>query len=171
MIDRLIDLLATSAKLFWPIAVVDEFEGAVVLRLGTFSRDLAPGWHWIWPFAIDRVLTCWTCIQTVDLEPQSLTTANGQAVVVRATVVYVIDDARTHLLKVASAGGVIEDAATGSVSDYIMGRTWEQLQAKDLAHEIGKEIRRKAKEFGVAVRGVYLKDFQRCRSIRILGKQ
>lgn len=171
MIDRLIDLLATSAKLFWPIAVVDEFEGGLVLRLGKFARDLGPGWHWVWPFAIDRVLTCWTCIQTVDLEPQSLTTADGQAVVVRATVVYQIDDPRTHLLKVASAGGVIEDAATGSVSDYIMGRTWEQLQAKDLAHELGKDIRRKARVFGVSVHQVYLKDFQRCRSIRLLGKQ
>lgn len=170
MIDRLIDWLLASARLLWPIAVVDEFEGAVVLRLGKFSRQLEPGWHCIWPFGIERVLVCWTCIQTVDLEPQSLTTADGQGVVVRATVVYVIEDPQTHLLKVASAGGVIEDAATGSVSDYIMARPWDELQAKGLAHEIGKEIRRKAKEFGVAVRGVYLKDFQRCRSIRLLGK-
>ena len=169
MFDKLIDILVSSIKLFIPFHVVDEFQGALVLRFGKFHREIPPGFHWIYPFGIEQVLSCDICLCTVDLKPQSLTTRDEENIVLTATVSYRVEDPKVYLLKVMNAAAVIEDSSTGIIHEFVSKSTWNQLSTGDLAYELEKAIRRKAKNFGIAVDSVYLKDFQKCRAYRIIG--
>ncbi len=169
MFDKLIDLLISSIKLFIPFCVVNEFDGALVLRFGKFHRELCAGFHWIYPLGIEQVLSCEICLCTVDLKPQSLTTRDEENIVLTATVSYRVEDPKIYLLKVMNSAAVIEDSSTGIIHEFISKSTWNDLTTNDLAYELEKSIRRKAKNFGIAVDSVYLKDFQKCRAYRIIG--
>jgi len=169
MLDKLLDFIISSLKFFWPVHVVDEFEGALVLRFGKFHRELVPGFHWIIPFSVDRVLSCEICLCTVDLKPQSLTTRDEENIVLTATVSYRVEDPKIYLLKVMNSAAVIEDSSTGIIHEFVSKSTWQELTTVNLAYELEKSIRRKAKNFGIAVDSVYLKDFQRCKAYRIIG--
>lgn len=169
MFDKLIELLAASIKIFIPFCIVNEFEGAVVLRFGKFHHELSPGFHWIFPLGIEQVLSCEICLCTIDLKPQSLTTRDEENIVLTATVSYRVEDPKIYLLKVMNAASVIEDSSTGIIHEFVSKSTWPELTTTDLAYELEKSIRRKAKNFGIAVDSVYLKDFQRCRTYRFIG--
>lgn len=170
MLDKLIDLILSSLQLIWPLAVIDEYERGIVLRLGRFNRDLQSGLHWLWPFGIETILKTNVCVETVDLEPQSLTTKDTLAVVFRASVSFSVTDARKFLLEVENASSVIQDAATGHIYGYVRKRTLHELYSTDLGVELCKLVRRKAERFGVCIESIDIKDFQQCRTHRLMTK-
>jgi regulator of protease activity HflC (stomatin/prohibitin superfamily) len=169
MLDRLIDLLVGSLRMFQFWVVVDEYERAIVLRLGKFRRVLEPGFHWVIPFHIDRVIHDNVVPRTVDLGPQSLTTSDGKLVVVSAIVTARIDDVQKATLNVESVSHALRDSCVAEVAGVVSSRTWEQLlEADALEADLRKACQKRATKWGIEIIRAQFSSMTPCRSIRLL---
>jgi regulator of protease activity HflC (stomatin/prohibitin superfamily) len=169
MIDRLVDLLVQCIRLFQFFTVIADYERGVFLRFGRFNRLAAPGFHWMWPFNVEALLSTNVVPETMNVGPQSLTTKDGVSVVVGGVVTFSIEDAHKFLLEIEGGNQVIEDATYGIVSRFVMDKAWDELRACDLAGELTKAVRRQAKRYGVNVQTYQISDFTRSRSFRLMA--
>ena len=167
MFDRLIDLLLDSLGLFKFWEIIEPYEQAVVTRLGIYHRTLEPGFHWVVPLAIERVYGDSVVPTTHDLAPQSLTTADGRSVVIRAVITRSITDIRKAVLECEGVENVLVDSATGAVADAVRAHEWDELSSKDFAQALTAEVRDRAKPWGVKIHRVQLADISASRSLRL----
>jgi regulator of protease activity HflC (stomatin/prohibitin superfamily) len=169
MFERLIDLLVEFAGLFKFWEIVEPYEEAVVTRLGKYHRSLTEGFHWVAPFAIERVYSDSVVPTTHDLAPQSLTTKDGRSVVVRAVITRSITDIRKAVLECEGVENVLVDSAVGAVADAVRAYEWEQLASKEFAVALTSEVRERARPWGVKIHKVQLADISASRSLRLWG--
>lgn len=182
MFDRLIDLLLDSLGLFKFWEVVDEYECGVVLTLGRVRErerrwefwkrpncEMPSGFHFVFPFAIERVLSDSVVPVTHALDPQSLTTADGRSVVVRAVITRSITDIRKALLECEGVETVLVDSAVGAVADAVRAHAWDDLSSKEFAKALTDEVRERARPWGVKIHRVQLADISASRSLRVWG--
>ena len=169
MLDRLVDFLLASIRLFQFCVIVRTYQQGVVLRYGKFHRLIEPGFHWLIPFAIEEALTENVVLEIMTVGPQSLTTKDDIPIVISTKVSFTVVDVKTFLLSIEGAGQVIEDSTYGVVASYITARTWtELLAADDLANKLTIKVRAAAKIYGVDIVRVQLADFTRSRSLRLI---
>lgn len=168
MFDKLIDLFVQFLHLFQFCFIVRSYQKGLVLRFGILHRKVGPGFHWLWPAAIEEYMVVDVVRETAIVGPQSLTTKDGVSIIVSTLVTSTIFDEETFLLKNEGAHTVLEDSTCGTVSDFILERTWAQLQSLDVSNELAKAIRRRAKLQGVEILDAHLVDFTRSRSLRLM---
>lgn len=168
MLDRLIDLLLQWVDWFVPFAVVDAFERAVVLRLGVFRRELAPGFHWVMPFGIDRVIADNVVPRTLNLAAQSLTTSDGSQIVIGVIVTARIHDIQKALLEVETVDEALQDSCYAEIARVVHEHTWEELQADSINDALLKACRKRAFTYGVEILRAQVSDLARCKSLRLI---
>lgn len=168
MFDKLFERLADLAEWFVPFSVVDEYEEGVVLRFGRFTRVLGPGFHWIWPFGVDRVITDNVVWRTNDLQVQSLVTKDGRTITVCAVITSRIRNIQKALLDVEGVDDALIDACAGAVGAYVSSRTWEELTDTRVPDELATACQKGATRYGIEIGRVQLKDLTPSRAIRLL---
>ena len=168
MFDRLVDLFVQFLHLFRFFTAIRAYEGGVVLRFGKFHRVVEPGFRWMWPFRIEEVLVASVALETIRLDPQSLTSKDGVSVVIAVVVTYSVSDVHAYLIRVWNAQNVIEDSALGIVARVVESSTWEQLVKPDFSEDLARQTRRAARKWGVDVSNVQVVDLTRSRSIRLI---
>lgn len=169
MFDKLIDKIIEFIGLFQFWIVLEPYQGGVRIRLGKWIKVLTPGPHLILPFGIDNCIYENVVVETMRLKPQSLTTKDGKSVVVSSVVTFTIEDVLKFLLEVEGRNAIIEDSGYGATSNFILHKTWQELNAMDdIGNELAKVIRRQCKLYGVKVSTVQVVDFTQCRSIRLM---
>ena len=136
-----------------------EYERAVLFRLGRLGTTKGPGWYWLIPF-IDRVVTVDIRTVTVQLETQETITRDGVAVRVNAVLWYrAIDPARVVTSVENYRGAVVQAAETG-MRDAIGQSDLDQM----LKDRIGINKRllglleAAAGRWGIAIDAVEIKD-------------
>lgn len=179
MFDKLIDLLAQFWDRLLPFEIIDQYAEGVVLTLGRLrprerkwefwkrkSTHLGPGFHWIWPF-FEKVLSDVVVPTTFNLQPQSLTTADGQCVVVSMVITRSISDIEKSLLEVENPDNALVDSSCGAVAKAVRQTTWDDLHRPEFEQLVLEEIRKRAKEYGIRIHRAQLSDISKARSIRI----
>jgi len=169
MFDKLVDLLIQFLDLFFFVRIVDEWESGVVLRFGRFHRLAGPGWRLIVPLGVERLITQDTYPVVSKLAVQSLTTADGFAVSVRALVTWRAQNVRKVLLECGGAEEALVDSVTGVVARNVMAVNWRDLVSEEFAKMVTSDVTRKARTWGVKVLAVQLSDVVKCRTYRIMG--
>lgn len=167
MFDRIIDLLLQWVGWFIPFVVVDQFERAVVLRFGKHVRTLEPGFHWIWPFEIERVIADNVVPRTVNLSAQSLVTKDGRFVVLGGIVTARIEDIVAATLEVEAVDHALQDACYGAIGTLVAASTWDEIREEAFIHELTKACRKPARRFGIDIMRVQLSDLTLARTLRI----
>lgn len=166
MLDRLLDLLVNVWQSILPWIVLDEWQRAVVLRLGRFHRDIGPGFHWVIPFAecayYESVVP-----DTHLLAAQPLTTRDGVPVSVQAMLLYQIRDVR-KLLLVGDKTRALHDSAAGIIAAQVASGTWDQLTAGEVTGEAYKAIRARGFRYGIEVMELQFAGLQKSRSYMLL---
>lgn len=167
MFDKLFELI----KIIWneivPYFVVSEMESACVLRFGKFHKVAKKGLHFKMPIA-DVIYQYYVVTQTSHLSPQTLTTADGKSIVVKAIVRFNIKDVRAYTLGVWDAHDAIGDTVQGIINNIIKTYTWEQImsgiedQATQKAHEA-------LSSWGIDVERITLSDMGLIRTIRLIN--
>ncbi|WP_380784802.1 slipin family protein [Sphingomonas sp. R86521] len=110
LVIPLIILLGLASKTF---GVNQEYQRAVLFRLGRLGTTKGPGWYWLIPF-IDRVVKVDIRTVTVQLETQETITRDGVAVRVNAVLWYrAADPARVVTSVEAYQSAVVQAAETG----------------------------------------------------------
>ena len=167
MFDKLLDVILQWFTFFIPFVVIDAFERAVVLRFGKPHVDLEPGFHWIIPFQVDRVLADNVVPRTINLGSQSLTTKDGNAVVVAGVVTAQIRDIRKATLEVEGVDDAMQDSCYGAIGALVAAHTWEEVQHEDFSDVLTKACRKQAWRFGIEIQKVQLSDLTIARTYRL----
>lgn len=166
--DRLIDFLVSILDLFKFWVVLDEFERGVLLRLGRFQREVGPGFHWLFPFNVDKVLCDNVVPRTVGLGAQALVTKDGKPVAVTAVVTASIRNVQKALLEVEGVDHALVDSCMAAVGAYVAATTWDELRTSESLPALTKACRAQAFRYGVEVHRVQLADLSPARTVRLL---
>lgn len=83
------------------LRIAQEYERAIVFRLGRFVGGRGPGLYWIIPF-IERQLTIDMRTKTVDLEQQETITKDSVTIKVNAVLWFRVTDPAAAVIKVAN---------------------------------------------------------------------
>ena len=165
MFDKLIALIQQFLNELIPIFIIDEWEEAIVLRFGKFHKATKPGIYFKIPF-FDSVWKHTVITQSIDIPPQSVTTADGHNVVVKGIIRFSIVDIKTFLLTITQPADVLTDTTGGMIRETIEDTRWADIIDIDkrLTTEVGKFV----KKWGIKVEKVTLTDLQIANSIRII---
>lgn len=171
MFDRLFDLLSQFFGLFQFWVVIDEYERGVLLTLGKRRKwrtaVLQPGFHFVIPFNIDSVYVDNIVPSLMNLGQQSLTTADGKAVVITAVIMWSILDIEKILIEVEDADSALEEAASGIIGESVEQTPWDDLHGTDFAETVTDEITEQVKLWGIRIHSVRLKDLTLAPSLRL----
>lgn len=167
MLERLIDFIVELRDNAKPFAVIDAWEGGVVLRLGKFHRELAPGYHWKWPF-VEQVSEVTTVETTLRLPPQTLTTKDGRGVVASAIVKYEVTKLEPYVTKIFDQNDVLADVTMGAVRRAVTSTDYEKLMADPPEREILEIVRSAVNKYGFRVHGVTFVDLAEVWSVRLI---
>ena len=165
MFDKLIEFLIKLGKdvLLW--VVIEEWNEAVLLRFGKFVKVLKPGIHFKIPF-FDSVWETETITQSIDMNPQSITTADGKNIVVKAIIRFSVVDTKTYVTSIMKPHDVLVDTTQGMIREIIEDTRWYDLVGidKQLTTEVGKFMKR----WGIKVEKVTLTDLAEIPSYRVI---
>ena len=167
MFERLIDLLASGWDYIAPFVVIDAYQGAVVLRFGRYSRTLEAGFHWKWPLA-ERAIEVDTCLTTLRLAPQTLTSHDGKSLVVAAIVKYRIVDPKPYVIGILDQVDVLADVSMGAIAQCVRAVDAATLFSDPPEGKVATAIRRQVNRFGFEIEAVTFTDLGRVNSLRLI---
>jgi regulator of protease activity HflC (stomatin/prohibitin superfamily) len=166
MFDKLIDLIVTFIHEALPFKIVNEWEQGVHLRFGKFIRIVKPGLRGKISF-FDTILTTPVITQTVNLSPQTVTSADERSVVLSSIVRYHIYDVEKFLLGVMHANDVLVDTTQGIIRDIVEDTTWSELV--DLTNRVTPEVNKQVQKWGINVEMISFPDLGEITTYRIIG--
>jgi len=167
MFDRLIDLALQFIDLFRFFVVIDEFERAVILRLGRYYKVLESGLHFILPLNIDNVLIDNVVPRTINLGAQGLTTADGKTITLSAVITAQIRDVRKAMLEVEHVNEAIVDSCYATIGDLVVAHSWDQIRKPEFSDTLLKACRKQAFKYGIEILRVQLSDLTPSRALRL----
>lgn len=167
MFEKLIDLLIQLWDRLSPLFIVKVFQGAAVLRFGRFNREVGPGIYWKIP-VIEDVMFVETCITTIRLPPQTVTTKDGKSVVVSVIAKYQVTDLEPYVTKIWDQHDVLADCTMGAVRKSVTEMDWLALVTEPPEKRITEIARRETEQFGFKILRVTFIDLGNVRSIRLI---
>lgn len=165
MFDKLITLIQEFIHDLVPFFIVNEWEQGIMLRAGKFNKVLMPGLYVKIPF-LDSVWKYTVITQSIDIPPQSTTTADNYNVVVKGIIRYSIFDIKSFLMNINQPADVLTDTTGGMIREIIENTRWENLV--DVDKRLTREVGTFVKKWGIKVEKVTLTDLQMADSIRII---
>jgi len=169
MFDKLIDFLISIIELFRFFWVIREWEEGIILRLGKYTgKIMKPGFHFIWPFAIDEVHTINILRDVVELEPQTIVMVDKVVVVTQAIISFQVINSETCLVKVGNELNALQEFTQGAIHAVISNSNYSDANVKDLEKLIIKEARKEISDWGIKIHSITIKSFGRMTSIRLI---
>ncbi len=167
-IRELWDILWEVLGFFQIATVVDEWEEGVIMRFGKFKRVVKPGLRWHLPFDIDEVVTMNVKPDSMELEEQVLTTADGYKVVISVNLLWSIFDIRKCVIDVEDAADTLSDIALGYVHDLVEVTDLDDISTKTFRTALKRAIQKQARKFGITVSTAKVANFAETRVYRLI---
>ena len=155
-------LIVLVFLLFTSLRVANEYERAVVFRLGRLMGTRGPGLYFLIPFGIERQRTVDLRTRTIDVESQESITKDSVTVKVNAVVWMKIVDPVKSVIAVANYYNAAYQVALTSLRN-IIGQHYldEVLKERDKINAALQEMVDAATEpWGVTVEMVEMKDVE-----------
>lgn len=137
-----------------PVLVLRCYEGGVLLRLGTYRKNLKEGINFKLPL-IDEVHVVITTIDTFHISPVDITTLDNKQVSVEPIIKFDITDPKKYLVDVNEAAGNIHDIARGIIADYLTDCTWDDIKKKTTLTAIKNALKKECDDMGINIYKVY----------------
>lgn len=171
MLDSLLQWLQRIWDSINPFVIIDQYEGAILLRMGKKKRDLTTGFHFL-PLKIvliDKVLSKIVTRDTISLIDVHITTSDGKTVSVGTIIDLEVVDVSTFLLDFNDADSNMKDVCRGVVTDYLTDISWEEMKKKSTLTAIKNKLKNKLSEMGVNVHQVYFSSMVLTRAFTIFS--
>jgi len=165
--ERLFDFLIQCWNHIVPFTIVIQSQNAGVLRFGVYHRTLEPGFHWKWPF-VEEVNAQNTCVTTLRLPPQTLTTCDGRIVVVSAIVKYQIKDVKPYITEIWDQTDVLADVTLGAVRKVVNATAYDAVVRDPHEDEVLKAVRAEVNKYGFRVMAITFTDLAEVWSVRLI---
>lgn len=153
------------------VKIVRATHAGVRFRHGKTAEAIKPGLCVYWPI-VTEVDIIPVARQTHNLPSQSLTTKDGEKVVVSGVVVYSIKDIVACMAKNWDVSDTINDITMCAITHVITQHTYSHILENitgGIQTELTKETRRKLKSYGVKVVRTALTDFSTALVIKNIG--
>lgn len=156
LIVILVVLLPTILKSF---GVNQEYERAVLFRLGRLGDQKGPGWYWLIPW-IDRVQRVDLRTVTMALDTQETVTRDGVPVKVNAVLWFRAQDATRVVTTVENWQRAVIQAAETAMRDAIGQSDLDQLLKERVLinNRLQEMLARACEHWGVIVDSIEMKD-------------
>jgi regulator of protease activity HflC (stomatin/prohibitin superfamily) len=142
--------------------IAQEYQRAVVFRLGRHQGLRGPGLYWIIPLGIDRAVTIDVRTRTVSAEQQETITRDSVTVKLNAVLWYRITDAAKSVIEVADAQDAVYQLALTSLRNSIGRHDLDEvLQERDKINELLRQnIAGSTTLWGIEVERFEMKDVE-----------
>lgn len=167
MFEKLFELILQFLDGFQFATIIDAYEEAVVLRFGKFSRTLGPGFHWVWPLWIEKVLNENVVVHTTRGNNQILTTLDGKAIIISGTIRWSINDIKKSLLGVGDLYDAWRDITFAQISRLVQDTSWEDIRKAEFNDKLTTACRKIGWRYGVEVEAVQVTDLALTRSFTL----
>jgi regulator of protease activity HflC (stomatin/prohibitin superfamily) len=167
MFDRIFEFLAEWARIFRCFTVVDEYQRAVILRWGKFHAEVGPGFHWLLPLCIDKVISDNVVARTKTLAAQSLVTSDGKQIVISVAVTSSINNIRKATIGVEHVDQALLDSCAGAIAETVINSSWDEIRSPEFNERLTKPCRKNAWRYGIEIERVQLADVSISPSLRV----
>ena len=159
LIAALVLLFIALPTIFKSFGVNQEYERAVLFRLGRLGEAKGPGWYWLIPW-IDRVVRVDLRTITSVLETQETVTRDGVPVKVNAVLWFRAKDATQVVTTVQNWQGAVVQAAETAMRDAIGQSDLDQMLKERLLinQRLQEMLARACDHWGVVVDSIEMKD-------------
>jgi len=141
------------------IKVANQWERAIVLRLGQFQSTRGPGLFCIVPI-IDRVRLVDMRILAEDIRRQEVITRDNVPVMIDGVLFFKVVNVESAIMRIQDYGWAVTRLAQTALRDVVGGVTLDELLAE--RERIGKLVQdvveKQAQEWGLEVTGIRLQD-------------
>jgi len=146
--------LAASA-----VKVANQWERAIVLRLGKFQGTRGPGVFWIVPI-LDRVRLVDTRVLTEDIRRQEVITRDNVPVSINGVLFFKVASVENAVMQIQDYAWGITQLAQTALRDVVGGVTLDELLAERerIGGLIKDVVEKQAQEWGLEVTGIRLQD-------------
>jgi regulator of protease activity HflC (stomatin/prohibitin superfamily) len=146
-----------SALVASAIKVANQWERAIVLRLGQYRGIRGPGLFYIVPI-VDRMRLIDTRVLTEDIRRQEVITRDNVPVSIDGVLFFKVVSVEDAVMKIQDYGHAIKQLALTALRDVVGGVTLDELLAE--RERIGKLVQeivvKQAQDWGLEVTGIRL---------------
>ncbi len=153
--------IGLSILLLSGIRVAQEYQRAIVFRLGRFLQIKGPGIYWLIP-GIDKQQVIDTRTKTVDLEQQETITKDSVTIKVNAVLWYRIVDPKKAILEVANYNMAVYMFSVTTLRNILGQHILDEvLKEREKINDMLQEIVDKTTEpWGIKIEMVEMKDVE-----------
>lgn len=143
------------------VRVAQEYQRAIVFRLGRFQSVKGPGLYWLIP-VIERQQKVDIRTQTVTLEQQETITKDSVTIKVNAVLWYQIIDPKNAIIKVADYNRAVYQFAVSALRNIIGQHSLDEvLKAREQINDkLQSIVDRTTEPWGVKIEMVEMKDVE-----------
>lgn len=154
-------ILLAVAFLLSGIRIAQEYQRAIVFRLGRFTGIRGPGIYWIIPF-IERQQTVDIRTRTVDLEQQETITKDSVTIKVNAVLWFSVIDPGAAILKIADYRQAVYQFAVTSLRNIIGQHVLDEVlrDREGINKTLQQMVDSATEPWGIRIEMVEMKDVE-----------
>lgn len=155
--------LAIGVLFYFSIVINQEYERALVFRLGSYQRVLGPGFNIIIPF-LEWTKKVDYRVKTVNVNPQKVLTKDNVTVTVDAIVFYKVrreaDEIKKAILEVEDFNQVTVNYGQTMLRAIIGRKELDDIlqNRNEIADELREDLDKATNDFGIHIRDVEIQD-------------
>lgn len=154
-------LAAIIAILLSGLKIAQEYQRAIVFRLGRFQGIKGPGLYWLIPF-IERQQKVDIRTKTVDLEQQETITKDSVTIKVNAVLWFRIIDPENAILKVTDYNKAVYQFSVSALRNIIGQHSLDEVlrEREQINTSLQKIVDQTTEPWGVKIEMVEMKDVE-----------
>lgn len=154
-------LIIIAAILISGLRIAQEYQRAIVFRLGRFNTVKGPGLYWLIPL-IETQQKVDIRTQTVDLEQQETITKDSVTIKVNAVLWYMIVHPENSIIKVANYNLAVYQFAVSALRNIIGQHTLDEVlrEREKINGTLQKIVDQTTEPWGVKIQMVEMKDVE-----------
>jgi regulator of protease activity HflC (stomatin/prohibitin superfamily) len=154
-------ILVIAALLLSGIRIAQEYQRAIVFRLGRFTGIRGPGIYWIIP-VFERQQTVDIRTRTVDLEQQETITKDSVTIKVNAVLWFSVNDPGAAILKIADYRQAVYQFAVTSLRNIIGQHVLDEVlrDREGINRTLQQMVDSATEPWGVRIEMVEMKDVE-----------
>ena len=156
------------------VRVVNQYEQGLILRFGRYTTTKPPGFRFILPFGIDRMIKVDMRLATVDIPRQEVITKDNVTINVDAVVYFRVADSRKAVLDVQNFRLATAQYAQAALRDVVGKVELDTLlsQRDQISSEIKTIVDEATEPWGIDVPDVNIQNVELPNDMkRVIGKQ
>jgi regulator of protease activity HflC (stomatin/prohibitin superfamily) len=141
--------------------IAQEYERAIVFRLGRYQATKGPGLYWIIPF-IERQQTIDIRTRTVDLEQQETITKDSVTIKVNAVLWFRVNDPKKAVIFVANYGQAVYQFSVTALRNIIGQHLLDEVlkERESINATLQKMVDAATEPWGIRIEMVEMKDVE-----------